>query len=127
YTLSLHDALPIYRTDFRKEFIAFWDQQSHAISVSFFAVPDDKVKFLDVFYSDDNLIINDKNSLFPETISRFFPDSIESFNHIEAIYIPLRMKNNIMPPNPTQPWTKKEILNCIRKNSTQSNKQFFNE
>lgn len=115
------------RTDFRKEFIAFWDQQSHAIPVSFFAVPDDKVKFLDVFYSDDNLIINDKNSLFPETISRFFPDCIESFNHIEAIYIPLRMKNNIMPPNPTQPWTKKEILNCIRKNSTQSNKQFFNE
>lgn len=113
------------RSDFRKEFIAFWDQQSHAIPVSFFAVPDDKVKFLNVFYSDDNLIVNDKNSLFPETVNRFFPGNIEPFNHIEAIYFPLRMKNNIMPPNPTQPWSKKEILNCVRKNSTQSNKCFF--
>lgn len=113
------------RDDFRKEFIAFWDQQSNAIPVSFFAVPDDKVKFLNVFSADENFIINDTPPPYPESLSRFFPDNLELHNQIEALYVPLRMKNDIMPPNPKQPWSRKEILKLVRENSTQSNKRTF--
>lgn len=111
--------------DFRKEFIAFWDQQKNSMPINFFATADDVIKPLELFSADNNLIVNDVNPSYSETVKRFFSQKLEKLNAIDTLYVPLRLKNKIMPPNPKKSWSKKDLLNIVRKNCTQSNKRYF--
>nr|WP_253288760.1 E2/UBC family protein [Amphibacillus sp. MSJ-3] len=110
--------------DFRNEFIAFWDQQKDLIPVDFFAEPNDEVKRLEVFlYKEENLILTDIDN--QDIPSKFYTGKIDKANSADALYIPLRLNNKILPPNPRKGWGKKELLKLIRNNTTQSKKNFF--
>lgn len=113
------------KDDFRKEFIAFWDQQKNCMSIDFFATAENVIKPLEIFSAGNNLIVNDINPLHFETVKRFFSQKLEKLNAIDTLYMPLRLKNKIMPPNPKKGWSKKDLLNIVRKNCTQSNKRYF--
>lgn len=114
--------------DFRKEFIAFWDQQKNSLPVCFFANPDNSVKKLTISLSTKSkrIILNDKNSSYSDVPVKIFHEEIEPYKNIDVQYIPLRQKNHVLPPNPKNGWSKKELISIVRKNTTQSTKRQFN-
>lgn len=115
--------------DFRKEFIAFWDQQKDCYPISFFATPNDSVKKLTISFATKSkrIILNDIDSSRADVPVKFFREEIEPCNNIDVQYIPLRQKNKVYPPNPRNGWSKRRLINIVRKNTTQSTKRQFND
>lgn len=112
--------------DFRNEFVAFWDQQKKLLPVDFFANPNDEIKNVKIFYyKNKKLIVSDDSN--KEVSQKFYQNQLKQTDNFDALYVPLRTKNNILPPNPHKGWSKKEILNIIRSNTTQSKKNYFNK
>ncbi|MBV6375477.1 thiamine biosynthesis protein ThiF [Enterococcus casseliflavus] len=112
--------------DFRNEFIAFWDQQKKLLPVDFFANPSDKIKNVKIFYyKKKKLIVSDDNN--EDIPKKFYQNQLEQTDNFDALYVPLRTNNSILPPNPHKGWSKKEVLNIIRSNVTQSKKRYFNK
>jgi len=116
-------------SDFRKEFVAFWDVQKYINPVSNFVRPDNSIKSIDVLSDGEHLIVCDKldDGYIPDEIERFYPNKIQRISSIDALFIPLRDNNNVLPPNPRQGWSKKQLKAIITKNLSQSNKVFFNK
>ncbi|MFW7366942.1 ThiF family adenylyltransferase [Vagococcus fluvialis] len=113
--------------DFRNEFVAFWDQQQELVPIDFFANPNDEIRDIKIFYckKKNKLIASDDG--MEDTPQQLYQSELKQTNNFEALYVPLRTKNNILPPNPYIGWSKKEVLNIVRSNVTQSKKIFFNK
>lgn len=112
-------------SDFRKEFIAFWDAQKAMIRLNYLCTPSEFIKPINISYYEKTLVGQEVDGAQSETISRLFSGEKESISNLEAYQIPIREKNNILPPNPQYGWTNKEIYHNIRNNLTASNKRKF--
>lgn len=125
---TLEDGIQgVNESEFRKEFIAFWDRQKNLQPIIFFASANDEIKTLEIFENNKDIIINDDVLKNKEAMYRFFPTNTEKSDSMDTLYLPLRSKNKVLPPNPRKGWTKKKLLNIVRKNCTQAKKAYFDK
>ncbi|HBK5010461.1 TPA: ThiF family adenylyltransferase, partial [Enterococcus faecium] len=114
------------KNDFRKEFVAFWDKQENQISLFYLCEPALFIKSVDTIMYGKSLVALDKeNELQLNAASRLFNGEKEDTHELDAYYVPIRNKNNIMPPKNNKAWSKKDILQIVKKNVTGANKRFF--
>lgn len=118
----------INKNDFRKEFVAFWDNQENQIPLCYLCEPSLFIKSVNTIMYGTTWVALDKDDE-PQlnAASRMFSGEKQENYGLDAYYVPIRNKNSIMPPKSNKTWSKKDILQIIKKNVTGANKRNFSK
>ena len=66
-------------------------------------------------YGKSLVALDKENELQLNAASRLFNGEKEDTHELDAYYVPIRNKNNIMPPKNNKAWSKKDILQIVKK------------